>query len=398
MGPLDPSQNKALFKKRIYRPWNPPLEATFVEPTKEEKGAFIDQLPSPKILPLESPEPLAIQNPSPTSTEAVLIGGFFYPKQQTGIPLESGAIHNLMQELKSKEQEILLLDHDLQVNRALEEARKAEAAQAHEANARKSAEENALFAIQKAKLAAEQAHKAESQVLAEKQLRLELERTKKALEERLQNALRAIEKKEADRLEEEMVRKSTEEKLMIIKTQMDNRISAIQKETQKKIQDAHDQITIHEKAKLMAQSCSQKSLETARQSESARLALEEQVSELQTKQAAQLEQVRMLEIEQQTMKDNHALASHLLSEALERAKNLEAIVEVERELRKQCEQKMTDASIRSEESKRKLSEDRLILMEQEINALETEKSKIEDKLFKTQRSIRNLEIMRLSSE
>ncbi len=375
-----------------------PFGSPLTGASQEEKVALVDKLPSSTMPPLENPEPLTIQNSSPTSTEAVLIGGFFYPKQHAAPPVESGAINHLMQELKSKEQEILLLDHDLQVTRALEEARKAEAAQVHEANARKSAEDNALFAIQKAKLAAAQAHKAENQVLAEKQLRLELERTKKALEERLQNALRAIEKKEADRLEEEEARKRTEEKLIIIKTQMDNRIAAIQKETQKKIQEAQDQIAIHEKAKLMSQSCTQKSIETARQSEEARLALEEQVADLQKKHEAQLEQVRMMEIQQQTMKDNHALASNLLSDALERAKNLEAIVEVEKELRKQCEQKMTDVYIRSEESKRKLSEDRLMLMEQEINALEAEKSKIEDKLFKTQRSIRNLEIMRLSSE
>ncbi len=37
MGPLDPSQNKALFKKRIYRPWNTHLEAPLLEPARKKK-------------------------------------------------------------------------------------------------------------------------------------------------------------------------------------------------------------------------------------------------------------------------------------------------------------------------------------------------------------------------
>ncbi len=366
MGPFDASQNKAQFKKRIHRPWHTSLEAPLLDTTPNTQGieAAMD-----------------MQQALSPQAETVLIGGFFYPKQNTDKPLETnGAIHNLMQELRTKEQDILRLDHDLQVGKALEEARKAEVAQAHEATARKSAEENALFAIQKAKVAVEQAHKAENQVLAEKQLRLELERTKKALEERLHNALKTIEK-------EEGVRKGLEEKLMIVKTQAEGRASAVQREAERKIQEAQEQIALHEKAKLTAQSFTQKTMESARQSEAARLLLEEQIDVLQRKNTEQLEIIQGVELQKT-----------LLTQALERTKHLESIIEVEKELRKHCEQKMTDLNIRTEEAKRKVSEDKLILMEEEIADLEATKSRIEDKLFKTQRSIRNLEIMRLSSE
>ena len=190
MGPFDASQNKALFKKRIHRPWHTSLEAPLLLPAVEESVSLTAALPPPPIDTLSNTQGIEaamdIQQTLPSQTEAVLIGGFFYPKQNSDKQLETnGAIHNLMQELRTKEQDILRLDHDLQVGKALEEARKAEVAQANEATARKSAEENALFAIQKAKLAVEQAHKAENQVLAEKQLRLELERTKKPLRKRM---------------------------------------------------------------------------------------------------------------------------------------------------------------------------------------------------------------------
>jgi hypothetical protein len=385
MGPFDASQNKALFKKRIHRPWHTSLEAPLLLPAVEERVSLTSDLPpSPPMDTLSNTQGIAsmdIQQSLPSQTEAVLIGGFFYPKQNTDKQVEtSPTIHNLMQELRTKEQDILRLDHDLQVGKALEEARQAEVAHAHEATARKSAEENALFAIQKAKVAVEQAHKAENQVLAEKQLRLELERTKKALEERLQHALKTIEK-------EDGVRKDLEEKLVILKTQTDGRTAAIQREAERKIQEAQEQIALHEKAKLTAQSFTQKTMESARQSEAARLLLEEQIDALQRKNTEQLTIIQSVELQKT-----------LLTQALERTKHLESIIEVEKELRKHCEQKMTESHIRAEEAKRKVSEDKLLFMEQEIADLEATKSRIEDKLFKTQRSIRNLEIMRLSSE
>ena len=388
MGPFDASQNKALFKKRIHRPWHTSLEAPLLVPAVEE--SVIPASAVPPSLPIDMDTTnntqgieaaMDMQQALAPHTEAVLIGGFFYPKQNSDNQLETnGAITNLMQELRIKEQDILRLDHDLQIGKALEEARKAEVAQFNEATARKSAEENALFAIQKAKAAVEQAHKAENQVLAEKQLRLELERTKKALEERLQNALKTIEK-------EDGLRKGLEEKLIIIKTQTDGRTSVIQREAERKIQEAQEQIALHEKAKLTAQSFTQKTMESARQSEAARLLLEEQIEVLQRKNTEQLEIIQGVELQKT-----------LLKQALERTKHLESIIEVEKELRKHCEQKMTESHMRAEEAKRKVSEDKLILMEEEIAALEATKSRIEDKLFKTQRSIRNLEIMRLSSE
>ena len=174
---------------------------------------------------------------------------------------------------------------------------------------------------------------------------------------------------------------------MIMKTQTDGRTSVIQREAERKIQEAQEQIALHEKAKLTAQSFTQKTMESARQSEAARLLLEEQIDALQRKNTEQLAIIQSVDLQKT-----------LLTQALERTKHLESIIEVEKELRKHCEQKMIDLNIRAEEAKRKASEDKLILMEQEIADLEATKSRIEDKLFKTQRSIRNLEIMRLSSE
>ncbi len=378
MGPFDASQNKALFKKRIHRPWNTSLEV----PLAEESTA-------PIVTPHAVAPDIEIVPDSPKAhAEAVLIGGFFYPTQNAGHPLENNtAINNLMQELKTKEQDILQ-----------EEIRKAEAAQIHEASARKSAEENALFAIQKAKLAAEQAHKAETQVLAEKQLRLELERTKKALEDRLQSALKTLEEKEAQRLEAGKSRQELEEKLLIVKTQMDARVAVIQRETDRKIQEAQEQIAFHEKAKLTSQSFTQKTMESARQSEAARLVLEEQVDVLERKNGSCLEQIQAIELQKKSAEDNLALSKTLLAQALEQTQHLESIVEVEKELRKHCDQKMMESHVRAEEAKRKVFEDRIILMEQEITALDMEKSRVEEKLFKMQRSIRNLEIMRLSTD
>lgn len=406
----DGSKKKALFTKRIHRPWNTNLEAPVLIPMGEAGVPSIEGATHPLRKTTPPTEPCAIQAPSATHTEAVLIGGFFYQAQHSGQnPAKGGAINDLMQELRAKEQEILLLDHDLQIANALEEARKAEAAQNHEVTARKSAEENALFAIQKAKLAIEQSHQAETQVLEEKKMRLELERTKKALEERLQQALQTIAQKDTEKLELEAAQKGLEEKWMILKTQMDGRISVVQKESERKIKEAQEHIAASEKAKLNAQSFTQKTMETLRQNEVSRLALEEQLETLQQKNAAQLEEIQAmllqnkeeveaLMLQRKHAQENQAMASTLLAQALERSKNLEAIIETEKALRMHCEEKMTESHVRKEEAKRKLSEDKFILMEQAMADLEAEKSRIEEKLFKTQRSIRNLEIMRLSSE
>jgi hypothetical protein len=385
--PAEGSKRKALFKKRIHRPWGNGV----LEP---------ESIPLIETLSQKMKEQQFIQEQLPTSSSSVVIGGFFHP-QQMGTTLEIEAdsqMNGLMHELKNKEQEILSLDHELQIARALEETRKVEAARQNESNARKAAEENALFAIQRAKLAVEQAHQAEAKILSEKKLRLELERTKKALEERMHAAFQATEEKEQQRLAEETAKKETEEKLNIIKTQLDNRLSAAQKEWERKLQEAQEQITAHEKAKLSAQAWTQKTMESVRQAELARLALEEEKSQQALKMEELLYKMQDLENQKKSVEDNQTLSSHLLSQALEQAKNLESVIENERVLRKNMEQKMNESQVRTEESKRKKAEDRLILMEQEMTALENEKSRIEDKLFKTQRSIRNLEILRLSSD
>lgn len=385
--PAEGSQRKTLFKKRIHRPWGSgvlepesiPLIENLSQKIKEQ------QLIQEQLLPAES---------------SVLIGGFFHP-QQMGTTLEIQAdsqMHGLMHELKNKEKEILSLDHELQIARALEETRKAEAARLSESNARKAAEENALFAIQRAKLAVEQAHQAEAKILNEKKLRLELERTKKALEERMHAAFQATEEKEQQRLAEEAAKKEVEEKLSIIKTQMDNRLSAFQKEAERKLQESQEQITAHEKAKLSAQAWTQKTMESVRQAELTRLALEEEKSQQALKIAELFHKIQDLENQKKSIEENQTLSSNLLSQALEQAKNLETVIDNERTLRKNLEEKMNGSQVRIEESKRKKAEDRLILMEQEMTALENEKSRVEDKLFKTQRSIRNLEILRLSTD
>jgi hypothetical protein len=382
--PADGANRKTLFKKRIHRPW----------------GSGVLTAEQPLI-----PEQLA------PAGNAVMIGGFFCPSQMSNsFKIDANSsIQGIMHELKHKEQEILSLDHDLQIARALEETRKAESERMNESNARKSAEENALFAIQRAKLAVEQAHQAESKVLAEKKLRLELERTKKSMEERMHAALQAAEQKERERLMIDASKKELEEKLNIVKTQLDHRLLAAQKEADRKLKEAQEQISSHEKAKISAQAFNQKTIESARQTETARLALEEELNLLnqriarekseQVQQTAELhDHIKGLEMEKKKNEENQALSARLLTQALEQAKSLESAIESERTLRKNMEQKLTESQVRAEESKRKNAEDRIMLMEQEIAALEQEKSRIEEKLFKTQRSIRNLEIMRLAED
>jgi hypothetical protein len=387
---VDPAEGptrKALFKKRIHRPWG----SGTLEP---------ESIPLIETLSQKVKEKQLIQEQLPHPESAVVIGGFFHP-QQMGNTLEIEAdsqMHGLMHELKSKEQEILSLDHELQIARALEETRKAETARLNESNARKSAEENALFAIQRAKLAVEQAHQTEAKVLAEKKLRLELERTKKALEDRLQTALTTIEEKEQEKLAMAADKKEIEERLTIVKTQLDNRLLAAQKEWEHKLQEAETQIAAHEKAKLNAQAWTQKTMETMRQAELTRLALEEEKAEQAQKIDALLHNIQNLENDKKSMEENKTLSARLLAQALEQTKNMESLIEHERMLRENMEQKMHASHLRAEESKRKNAEDRILIMEQEIIALETEKSKFEDKLLKTQRTIRNLEILRLAED
>ncbi len=349
------------------------------------------QAPSIQAEKALKPEPAHLKMPLIPSENSVIIGGFFHPKGVGAAQSQAtdGPIGHLMNELKNKEREILLLDHDLQLNKALEEARKAEIARAHESQARKTAEENALFAIQKAHAAVEKTQKAENEVLTEKRLRLDLERTKQGLEERIQAAMDELALKEQALVQQEEVKKNLEERCLILKNQMDSRLAALQKEQEHALQEVQEQISVHEKAKANAQTWAQKSMESMRQSELAKQDLEE-------KNAILLEQTQQLEAERVAAEEKQRLSTHLMTQALEQVKNLEAIIETEKNLRKILEEKMTDSNLRAEEMKRKKSEELVLAMEQKILDLEADHERMESKLIKTKRSIRNLEILNLT--
>ncbi len=418
------------------------------------------------------------------SQNSIIIGGFLHPKNIVSPNEEerSEKTNTLMSELKNQEQEILLLGHDLKIAKAIEHAEKTEISRRQEEIARKAAEEKALFAIQEAKKAAEKAYRSEQQVHLERRNRLEEEKARKTLENELQSALRTIRenevliqneeiaKNEQARLRitaeesiekiqlaiqekektlelqmqekeqqlqkesqekidvalaqvstlEQKFQKEADEKVKCIKVQMETKLNAAQKNAEHKIQEAQEQAYFHEKAKLTAQSWTQKSIDAARQTENAKKELEkklvsitsemeerfsitmkqlnEEKTEYEQRIEALLEQIRTIEETNKSTESNRALSAKLLAQSIENTKKLESIIETERNLRKVIEKKMSESEVRKEESKRKLSEDKVIALEQRLSDLEADRNRIEEKLLKTQRSIRNLEIMKIATE
>lgn len=229
MDSLDSSKSKILFKKRIHRPWKPAqLESEDFSFTNAEEAPHVLELnailedANTNLIREELQKSLEESAKKHSETEQALhakenritIGGFLSPKNVLAAPSEEkNPSSDIITELKNKEQEILLLAHDLKVANALEQLEKLEVARKKEEEARKAAEEKALYAIHQAKVAAEQTYKAEQQLSLEKQSRIKEEKLRQFLEDKVQLALQEVEKKNQVVLKEEQARLNAEEKM-----------------------------------------------------------------------------------------------------------------------------------------------------------------------------------------
>jgi len=201
---------------------------------------------------------------------------------------------------------------------------------------------------------------------------------------------------------------------------METKINAVQREAKQKVEEAQEQAYFHEKAKLTAQSWTQKSIESARQTEKAKKELEKKLisvtSDVEEKYSATIrkladeklaleqkveefaQQIQKLEDEKKTVENNRALGAKLLSQSNDNVKRLEAIVDTEKELRKVIQRKLSESQVKKEEAKRKRFEDKVMMLDKKLTEMDAEKSRLEEKLLQAQRSIRSLEIMKIVTE
>jgi len=441
MDSLDSSTSKILFTKRIHRPWRPALlegasEAVEVPSQISQFSSLAIDNPNIKdsLMPSEAIELNLQQHLNEKTKERneinqqliargenrISIGGFLCPSNIFSVNQEEKheKTSTLMSELKSKEQEILLLAHDLKIAKALEQTEKLEISRQQEEQARKSAEEKALFAIQQAKLAAEQIVKTEEQLNLERKFRIEDERIRKSLEEKIQKLHWEMERKEQlihseiekreetlqlgkenTRLADEKVKEAleylsiTEQKLLkefeerrqLSELEAQEKIKKIEMNAQQKIEMSQEQAQHHEKAKLAAQNWIQKGLENVRVIEIAKKEVEEKLAaalekakEEQTvfdqKTADLLVQINELEIKKLSMEDAHNETIKQLEASFKTINLLKLIAANERKLRKIQQDKLMGSEIRENELKRKATEDKILELNQEIGAIELGKA------------------------
>jgi hypothetical protein len=432
MDSLGSSKNKLFFKKRTHRPW----KATLMENSVDESS--IGTMDTEDLLPIEvthldfHEEKMKIAEPLPTSLEQTLedkkteclkiseeltdreenrlvIGGFIYPRNIFFLTEEEKIqkTNFLMNELKSKEQEILLLAHDLKVAKALEQAENAEAARRKEEEARLAAEERALFAIQQAKQTAEQVYKAEKQLNLEKHLRLEIEKAKTQQEEKIKTILKEVEKKEQKILEETLAKQTAEEKAKYAleyasvteqnaKKEVAEKIAAAERlaiETIAKIErEANEEIA---KAKLHAS-------ETIAKTEflsAERIKKVEFQYDKKTKEAAEKVQHAQMQTEQKIQKTQELIrfnekarlnAQAEMQKALETAQRLES---AKKETEEKLEAYTKDALDRQIIADRRIDDLllRLQLIEQDKNAIEKERMALEGKYHSASEHLKKIE-------
>jgi hypothetical protein len=426
MDSLDPSKNKILFKKRIHRPWksaitesnNIPFENT--PPTLEQK-----QLASP--MPIEEGTQ-SMENHSlhdlHTQKNRITIGGFLSPKSVLlSNSEEEFPSSEILNELKNKEQEILLLSHDLKVTHTLEQLEKLELAHKKEEEARKAAEEKALYAIHQAKIVAEKIYKTEQQLTIEKQCRIKEEKLRQFLEGKVQLALQQVEEKDQlilkekqDKLdvEEKMkqaldhaantekrvleeaetkISKQAEEKIKQIYAQTEEKINFIQSGTNKKIQDAQERAHFHEKAKLAAQAWTKKYIEIARRTKDSKQGVEKKLDLSAQKINGLLEKINHFDEQKAVIISEKYLLEEQLAKAFDNIKKMQAIISTEKELRKILEEKLNHSHVRQNEQIRKFAEDKILALARQVGDLEVEKSKVEGKLLETNENLLKLEIL-----
>src|SRR5689334_14047447 len=122
MDSLDSSQEKAFFKKRIHRPWNPAVQMQTKAP-EETAPTNVTTTELEAEQRLKTKELHEINSQLAAQDEnRLLIGGFLYPKNifSSNEDAKIQKSSHLMGELKNKEREMQALENDLKVARALE--------------------------------------------------------------------------------------------------------------------------------------------------------------------------------------------------------------------------------------------------------------------------------------
>lgn len=432
MDSLGSSKNKLFFKKRTHRPWKATLMENSVDESSLQTMDTEDLLPI-EVTPLDFlEETIKISDPIPTNLEQtlqdkkteclkineeltdreenrLLIGGFIYPRNIFFLTEEEKIqkTNFLMNELKNKEQEILLLAHDLKVAKALEQAENAEAARKKEEEARLAAEERALFAIQQAKQTAEQVYKAEKQLNLEKQLRVEVEKANTQQEEKIKSILKEIEKKEQRILEEALAKQTAEEKAKYAleyatvaeqnaKKEIAEKIAAAERlanETIAKVERlANEEIA---KTKLFAS-------ETIAKTE---LASAEKINKIEfqydkkTKEAAEKIQHSQMQTEQKIQKTQELIrfnekarltAQAEMQKAIESAQRSEA---AKKEIQEKLETYTKEAQDRQIIADRRIDDllSRLQLIEQDRTTIEKERMTLEGKYHSASEHLKKIE-------
>lgn len=449
--PMGSSKNKLLFKKRTHRPWKPTVmensidsaiseeitdieeEVTLhpitVDPIHAEKQSELIRTQLEEVLEGKQSEFHQI-NEQITNREEnrLLIGGFLYPRNIFSLTEEEKIekTNFLMHELKSKEQEILLIAQDLKIAKAVEQAENSENSRRNEESARMAAEEKALFAIQQAKSTAEQVYKTEQQLTLEKQLRLEEEKIRKQQEEKLKVTIKEIEKRDHKIQEAILAKQTAEEKAKYaleyatiaeqnakkeahdkineteflaaervkkIEFEYDRKmkgnaekIQHAQMQAEKRIQKAQEQIRYNEKARLSAQTEMQKAIERAEKLELARAVLEEDL---------RLTKREFDNVLQKALKqdlDNQAIAQGIAVDLQMKLASLEQYKTAMENERLVLEEKMTKAAdhlkkvesvISTEKHLRKFLEEKNIEILKHVKELEAQKMTLGSKLHDT---------------
>lgn len=255
-GRIEQGKNKAAFKKRAHRPWQPPIleEISVDHPNVLDVSAKLNHKQF-ELLQKQLQMTLDIKLQEKSELNSVLdnldadritLGGFLKPKNillaNETETLQKTAL--LINELKEKEFEIQSITQNLKITQAEEYAESAEKARLNEEKARHAAEEKAIFALKQANMAAEQIKKAEEKIFFLENGKAKLEKVLFDLEDKLKLATH-----ELDVLGLKS-NKNTEQKQ---KLEYDLRIaaSALHNEKQNKK-------TLEEKLKLLSQDLNEK--------------------------------------------------------------------------------------------------------------------------------------------
>ncbi|HQZ87992.1 MAG TPA: hypothetical protein PLV31_03635 [Gammaproteobacteria bacterium] len=415
MDSLDSASNKIVFKKQNYRPWNTPVQEetkTLFEPDNELNRFDNDRL---------------------------LIGGFSFPNIPR-IPCESEQSQKstaLMDELKSKEQEIQTLSTNLKIANALEHAEKIEFSRKKEVLARTIAEEKALNATQQLNLTETALQKTKQQLQTEQQLKAKEESIRKSLETEIKNVLHAIEDNENTIAREIEIRRITEEKLnetlrslsekehrirleaekiirdnlrdsiereKNIEKKLEERINNLQNEhkeqtlkiqceTELRIAEAEEKMHLYEKAKIEAQNWLQKSQETTRQIKIEKTEVERDTTTLIESLNLQIQQLTKKSI---AIENEKTELTTLFTDTLGKSKILQSIASNERQLRIILEEKLSGSTLRKTEINKKLFENKVLELAEKISALEIEKAKSQEQQDNALEQAHKIEILMAS--